>query len=137
MTKRLTAARTPRDHRGMGRILLAVGLCLVFASPALAQTPDSKELARRHFKMGMAAFTLERYDAAIKSSGAGSLAEPEPVFLYNLGQAYRLSKRPEQAMNYYRKYLTMMPNATNRVEVENRLEAMRKLLAQQNSPPQT
>ena len=70
----------------------------------------------------MAHFNLEEWDQAIVEFEAGYRAKPVPEFLYNLGQAYRLSKRPEKALGFYRRFLYTLPaDAPNRVEVERQI----------------
>src|SRR5262245_1593718 len=91
-------------------------LCL--ALPAAAQEDARAALAKRSYETGMAHFQLEEWDQAIASWEEGFRAKPVPQFLYNIAQAYRLSKRYEKALTFYRKYLRMDARAPNREEVE-------------------
>jgi tetratricopeptide (TPR) repeat protein len=87
--------------------------------------------AQRRYEAGMASYHLEEYDKAIEEWEAGYRLKPAPQFLYNIAQAYRLSKRPEKALGFYQKYLKLAPKAANRVEVERHIEALTKVVEQQ------
>src|SRR6185503_6340136 len=67
---------------------------------------------------------LEAYDKAIDEWEAGYRLKPAPQFLYNIAQAYRLSKRPDKALSFYQKYLKLSPHAENRPEVERHITAL-------------
>src|SRR5437870_971620 len=98
------------------------GLALLLIA-ALAPAPASadKEKAKELFKKGMTQYKLDHYDEAIQSFEAAYAEEPSPVFLYNIAQAYRLSHRPKQAIEFYRKYLRDAPNAPNKPFVDEEL----------------
>ena len=106
---------------------------------ARAETQDRAAEAGRHYETGMAHFQLEEWDQAVEEWEAGFRLKPAPEFLYNIAQAYRLSKRPEKALSFYRKYLNMNPKAANRLEVERHLKALQKIVDEQSrtatSPP--
>src|SRR5437868_14241418 len=101
--------------------VLALLLALAFApAPASADKEKAKEL----FRKGMTQYKLDHYDEAIESFEAAYAQEPSPVFLFNIGQAYRLSHRPRQAIEFYRKYLKDSPTAQNKVAVEEQIVAL-------------
>jgi tetratricopeptide (TPR) repeat protein len=87
--------------------------------------------AQRRFEAGMANFHLEAYDKAIDEWEAGYRLKPAPQFLYNIAQAYRLSKRPEKALSFYQKYLKLSPHAENRPEVERHIAALTAIVESQ------
>jgi tetratricopeptide (TPR) repeat protein len=89
--------------------------------------------AQRRFEAGMANFHLEAYDKAIDEWEAGYRLKPAPQFLYNIAQAYRLSKRPEKALSFYQKYLKLSPRAENRPEVERHIAALTAIVESQKS----
>jgi tetratricopeptide (TPR) repeat protein len=100
--------------------------------PPSAPGDDRASKAKQLYEEGMAHFQLDEWDPAIESWQAGFRAKPAPQFLYNIAQAYRLSKRPEQALSYYKKYLYMSPKAPNRVEVERHIQSLTALVEQEN-----
>lgn len=105
-------------------VLLFVAL---FARPAAADDPKrAKEL----FQEGTTFFDVGQFDKAIEAWQAGYKAKPDPGFLYNIAQAYRISGDPQKAIFFYRGYLRNSPNAENRVEVEQKIVTLQKQLAE-------
>ena len=119
----------------MLRVASPIALCLLLALPAVAQVSplptqqDASAIAKARYEKGMAHFQLEEYDKAILEWEEGFRTRPVPEFLYNLAQAYRLSKVPERALTLYRRYLTMKPNAPNRTEVERHIVQLEKAVS--------
>ena len=70
---------------------------------------------------------------AIAAFQEGFRAKPAPQFLYNIAQSYRLSKRPDRAVLFYRKYLALEPEAANRAEVETQIKTLDEIVRQQQS----
>src|SRR6476659_3779277 len=114
-------------------------VCLAWASGARAQQQDDAAMARTLYDRGMAHFRLEEYDQAIQKWEEGFRLRPVPEFLYNIAQAYRLSKRNEKARSFYKKYLLMDPEAPNKAQVLKHIAALDKAIeAEQraaNAPP--
>ncbi len=79
----------------------------------------------------MGHFQLEEYDQAIEKWEEGFRIKPVPEFLYNIAQAYRLSKRPEKALSFYQKYLRASPTAKNRAEVERHIATLQRVVDEQ------
>jgi hypothetical protein len=130
------------------RGLLTLVLALSVVSPAWAQAepgtpptapePRAAE-AKQRYENGMAHFNLEEWDKAIDEWKAGYRAKPVPQFLYNIAQAYRLSKHYEESLSFYQRYLRAEPKAPNMKEVEGHISKLTNLLAQekktQSAPP--
>ena len=115
------------------QIVLLVAL-LSIATVVHARPADTtKAEARRHYDAGLAHCTLREYPQAIDEFQAAYRILPDPVFLYNLAQSHRLSNNPEQAVYFYQTYLRMAPEAANRAEVEERIAALQKLLAEKRN----
>ena len=116
---------------------LVLGLLAMTATTARAQDAAT---AREAYDKGMAHYHLEEYDAAIAEWERGFRAKPAPEFLYNIAQAYRLSKRPDKALSFYQKYLRVAPEAKNRDEVERQIASLQEIIDKQKksaeSPPQ-
>lgn len=96
---------------------------MMLCAPAFAKgelDPDVVE-AKRHFERGLAHYNLREYLNAIEEFESAYRFKPDPVFLYNLGQAHRLANDPEHALYFYKAYLRNLPNAENRAEVEGRI----------------
>jgi hypothetical protein len=107
---------------------------LLLGAVARAQQPasDDANAARQHYDRGMGHFQLEEWDPAIEEWKEGFRIKPVPEFLYNIAQAYRLSKRNELAVSFYQKYLRVEPKAANKGEVERHIAQLNKLIEAQN-----
>jgi tetratricopeptide (TPR) repeat protein len=114
-------------------------LFVVLCAPLGARAEDDAAEARTLYDRGMAHFRLEEYDQAIDKWQQGFRLRPVPEFLYNIAQAYRLSKRNEKARSFYKKYLDMDPNAPNKAQVLKHIASLDKAIeAEQrasNAPP--
>ena len=109
---------------------LALGLLIVVSLARADQAPDPRaQEAKQRYESGMAHFNLQEWDAAIKEWKAGYLAKPVPQFLYNIAQAYRLSKHYEDALTFYQSYLRADPHAPNRAEVEGHIHKLATVIA--------
>ncbi len=85
---------------------LIVSVLVLRAAPALA---DARTEARAHFKKGMAAITLGKYDQGIRELLAAYSLLPHPNVLYNIARAYAEAGELEEAATYFRKYLDGNP----------------------------
>ena len=97
--------------------------------------------ARKHFDDGTKAFNLGEFERAVSEYKAAYNAKPDPVFLYNIAQSYRLANDLAQALFFYRSFLRNQPNTPNRKEIEERIRQIETQIAQQKtittSPPTT
>jgi hypothetical protein len=103
----VTAAqrRADRGRRRALRILaLSVSIGAELLAPA-ARAQADKDLARQQWEQGTADYTLGHYVQAVAHYEQGYRALPDPVFLFNIGQAERLAGERERALLAYRSYL--------------------------------
>jgi tetratricopeptide (TPR) repeat protein len=108
------------------RWLLALSMLLV-ATPILAAPATPGEVtAKQHYEAGTTAFNLGDFQKAVVEYKAAYQLRQDPVFLYNIAQAYRLANDLPNALFFYRSYLSNSPGAPNRKEVEGRIEALDK-----------
>lgn len=108
---------------------LAMALVLTTASGVvLAQAKDPAVEAKERFETGRRLYRLNNYDRAIEEWKAGYLVKADPVFLFNIAQAYREKKDFENALKFYENYLKDLPTATNRDAVEHRIAELREAL---------
>lgn len=109
---------------------------LSYAPPARAdeaQTQRAKEL----FQQGTTLFNVGEFDKAIEAWQQGYKERPDPGFLYNIGQAYRLKGDGPKAIFFYRGYLRNSPKAANRADVEAKIATLQKGGAEEHTPPAT
>jgi tetratricopeptide (TPR) repeat protein len=120
----------------MVAVLVSVVSICIARSPARA---DERALAREHYQKGTKAYDLGVYDEAIKEYMEAYRIKDDPAILYNLGQAHRLAGHAAEAIRFYKMYLTKVPRASNRDEVQLKIDELSKLVDQQrktqNLPP--
>ena len=103
----------------------ALLLLVTIAAPlsARAQSSDTEQL-KKHFEDGSKAFNLGEFKRAVDEYKAAYNIRADPVFLYNIAQAYRLDGNLQQALFFYKSYLTNSPRAPNRHEVDGRIHEL-------------
>jgi tetratricopeptide (TPR) repeat protein len=115
---------------------------LAMVGPAsAAEAKSDAAVAKHHFDQGTKAFNLGEFARATTEYKAAYEAKPDPVFLYNIAQAYRLAGDLTQALFFYRSFLRNLPTTPNRREVEGRIRSLEEQVANQHSvttqPPNT
>ncbi|MDZ4694980.1 MAG: tetratricopeptide repeat protein [Deltaproteobacteria bacterium] len=109
----------------MKTILLLISFLTVGFSTETAWAETDSDAAKRHFREGTSHYDLGDFKQAVDSYKAGYRIKPDPVFLYNIGQAHRMLKEYDQAITAYKAYLRNRPQAPNRADVESKIENMR------------
>lgn len=118
-------------------IVLTLGISLT----ANAQTESEKKQAKEHFEKASRLYELQKYGEAIAEYESAYLLVEDPALLFNIGQAYRLWEKPEDAIRSYKNYLRRRPDAANRadvekkiVDLENQIEEKRAAMAPATAP---
>jgi hypothetical protein len=101
-------------------------LLLAALAPAVARADQSTERAKQLFQEGTTLFNVGEFDKAIEAWQEGYKEKPDPGFLYNIGQAYRLKGDNQKAIFFYRGYLRNSPRALNKAEVEAKIAQLQK-----------
>lgn len=127
----------------LGKLVLAVavlGLCAGWAGAAHAggataapRTASSATVAREHYERGTKFYDIGRYDEAIREFEAAYEAKSDPAFIYNLAQAHRLAGHNQEALQLYRNYLRYVPYPPNRTDIDERIRALEKAVAERPS----
>jgi tetratricopeptide (TPR) repeat protein len=130
---------------GRERFSLA-GVVLAFALAGFAQTAragdNDKAVARAHYETATRLYEIREYDKALLEYKSAYLAQPDPAFLFNIGQCYRKLGQAAEALNFFQQYLKKAPpDDPNRRQVEARIrdieaEAKLKAEAAQAAPAQ-
>jgi tetratricopeptide (TPR) repeat protein len=92
-------------------------------------TAAQKQEIRAHYQRASRDYDLGKFIDAIDEYQTIYEIDGDPVMLYNLAQAYRLSDQPERALQFYRRYLERAPDARNREAVDQKISALVKALA--------
>jgi hypothetical protein len=112
--------------RAMEKRWLVIGLLVGLAGVAEAKGPAKRAEAQRHFDAAIAHYKAQEFAEAVDEFEAAYKLRPEPEWLYNLGQACRLARQWDKALDYYQKYLAEVPDAENRPAVEQRIAEVQK-----------
>lgn len=108
----------------------AVVAALLVAAPGMvhAQNNDDAaltELAKEHYKAGLAAFQAGRYNEAITELKAAYLLKKLPPLLLNIAKTYEKLGDRANAISYYQRYLAEAPpDAAGRPDAAQALAAM-------------
>jgi tetratricopeptide (TPR) repeat protein len=98
---------------------------------------DDEASARDHYVKGTRAYELGLYDEAIAEYMAAYKTKDDPALLFNLGQAHRLAGHTAEALRFYKTYLSKVPEAVNRADVEAKIRELKELVEKQKPQPQT
>jgi tetratricopeptide (TPR) repeat protein len=105
----------------------------VHADPSPEQVAEAKRL----FEEGTSAYNLAEYDKAVEKYKAAYRIVPNPYFIYNIAQAYRLAKDFDKSLQFYDSFLTQLPNTPNRAEVEGFMNDLKQQIAARDKAAQT
>lgn len=115
----------------MVRLFIVFGILIV--GHAAAYATDDVTAAREHYRKATMAFELGAFDEAIGEYEEAYRLKDDPAILYNLGQAHRLAQHSTEALHFYKMYLSKVPDASNRAEVESKIAALQQLVDQQRA----
>ncbi len=118
----------------LGVVLMAVMAARAQAAPPPADPAVDAE-AKRQYAEGTKAYNLGDFAKAVESFKAAYQTKPDPVYLYNIAQSYRLMKNWEQAQFFYKSFLRNMPDAPNKEEVDQRIKEMDDEIAKAKANP--
>jgi len=97
---------------------------------------DDEASAREHYVKGTRAYELGLYDEAIAEYMAAYKTKDDPALLFNLGQAHRLAGHAAEALRFYKTYLSKVPEADNRADVEGKMRELKELAEKQKQQQQ-
>jgi len=129
---------------GRRAIFVVATLALCAAVPAIARAEseaEKKQQAKDHYEMATRFYDVGKYGEAINEYEQAYLLIEDAALLFNIGQAYRLWDRPEDASRAYKNYLRRRPEASNRGDVEKKIADMERIVDERRrgvpgQPPQ-
>jgi len=92
------------------------------ASAAMAQPASEKARAQGLYGEGQERYAAGEYLPAAAKFEAAYALDTDPVYLFNVAQAYRLGNSCAKAVTYYRRFLEEVPNPPNLENVKQYLE---------------
>jgi len=99
------------------------------ATAAPAPPPSPAAVAAAWFARGSVHHKVGEYATAIDCFVHAYKADPDPIYLYNIGLSYQLWGKAREAIHYYEQYLADDPDSPLRAEVEARLATLRGFAA--------
>jgi tetratricopeptide (TPR) repeat protein len=108
------------------------------SAPAADAAPETADdaVARGLFQAGKAAYEAGKYEDALTFFEQAHTRSGRPQLLFNIGQAAERLRRDEKALEVFRAYLTQVPDAPNRVEVEARIKQLEQWVAERKNEPE-
>ena len=98
-----------------GRGVLAIAtLALCVLGPSVVRGAESdtekKQRAKEHYEIATRFYDVGKYGEAVKEYEEAYMLTGDAALLFNIGQAYRLWDRPEDAIRVYKNYLRQRPD---------------------------
>ena len=103
-------------------ISLVIFVSLALTSVAIAD--KTLDRAREHFDAAQAAYAQGDFIKAAEEFELAYDARAFPQFLFNIGAAHEKGKQFDKAIEFYKRYLTDLPDADDKADVEKRIEAL-------------
>lgn len=130
------ASRTRITLGGLALTTLALASNPIRTSLAWADTPSAEAVAetrrgdaKQKFEAGVQAFGERRYQDAVRLFQQADAEEPSAALSFNIARAFERLNDPSAALRWYRDYLRRNPQATNLVQVQNRVLELAGALA--------
>jgi tetratricopeptide (TPR) repeat protein len=115
-----------------------ISLCLaslLMVAPGTASA-DALEQAAQAYKDGVAAFKAEEFPTALGLFERAYKLDPSPILIYNLARTHEEMGHASEAIDHFELYLTRVPGAADRADVERRVRVMKKILEQVKPEPE-
>lgn len=109
-------------------LALLIGLVVV-AAAAQPAAADPRADAKAHYLKGKSLFDAKDYVNAITEFKKADQLAPSAVNDYNVALAYDALGDEAQAISYYQAYLTRMPDAANKAEIQASIKRLEGVLA--------
>lgn len=129
------------------RVRLGLGVCLVLSAlgvlevstagaqapapsrPATATDPSRDQEARGLFDAGRTSFDAGRYTDALGYFQRAHELSGRPALLFNIATTHDRLRHDAEALGAFEAYLSSVPDAQNRAEVEARIAPLREAVA--------
>jgi tetratricopeptide (TPR) repeat protein len=130
----------PLKHRRGVLAIAALALCVLGPSVVRGAESDTekKQRAKEHYEIATRFYDVGKYGEAVKEYEEAYMLTGDAALLFNIGQAYRLWDRPEDAIRVYKNYLRQRPDAVNRTDVEKKIADLEKVVEERRrggAPP--
>ena len=108
-------------------IFVMVALALAAAPPVLAQVSEEEgiEIAKEFMELGQALYAAGKFEEAAEAFMNAYKTQPFAAFLFNTGVSYEKAENWAKAVELFQQYLDEEPKASDRADVEARIEALK------------
>lgn len=93
-------------------------------------------LVKEHMQRAQKYFQDQEFARAAEELQQAYSADPRPLYLFNIGQAYRRASMAKEALEFYERFLREDPKNALRGETEGYCNDMRTLIAEQERAAQ-
>lgn len=100
--------------------------CLALAAPTLTLAQSADYVAAK--QRASAAFSDGRFEEAAEYFKEAFSIEPRGNLLYNIGVCYEKANRPEEAVKFYQRYVSALPNSPKRPAVQRKIDGLKSQL---------
>jgi len=101
------------------------------------QASQVEDIARALFATAKAEYEAGQYDKALQHFQEAYLQSKRPQLLYNVGLAADRLRYNRTALEAFERYLKELPDAGNRVEVQNRVRALHEVVDREAAASKT
>ena len=116
------------------RVICLCLASLLMAAPASA-SEGALEQAAQVYQEGVAAFKAKAFPQALELFERAYKLDPSPILIYNLARTHEEMGHAAEAIDHFGLYLTRVPGAADRADVERRVRVMKKILEQVKPEP--
>jgi tetratricopeptide (TPR) repeat protein len=116
-------------------LALTLAVRIAAAQPQPPADGDNAERAKAADRSAREHYDLRQYAAAIEDYRHAFEALPDPLFLFDIAQAYRQMHDCDNAITFYRNYLRERPDADNRAKVEEFIAELTPCTPVSTAPP--
>jgi tetratricopeptide (TPR) repeat protein len=102
----------------MTRLIVPILALGIVAGRADAQPADPKATAASTYAEGEKLYQAGNYIGAADKFRAAYEADPDPVYLFNVAQAYRFGEDCVKSAEYYKKFFDKVPNPPNAAKIK-------------------
>lgn len=99
-----------------------IAMVVIGCLAGVARAQPDKAAAQAAFAEGQQRYAAGEYLPAAMKFETAFAFDPDPVYLFNVAQAYRLGNACTQAVSFYRRFLEAVPNPPNLAKVNQYLE---------------
>jgi len=120
----------------LASVALTIACVLTGANSAARadETGAAEAPAKTAYRQGVEHFKQKQFADAIREFNKAYRLDPNPVLVFNMARAFEELQQYDSAIEYYRKYLEMLPETPDRKMVEESVRTLEILKKQAATP---